>query len=85
MILLVVIIRIHVQYKFSQLNRRFHCSESIAESMSDAMNRVDEDQARRMFDTLMNFMKESKSSGRCEMNFHNISSSEPDPSKSTFT
>ena len=51
--------------------------------MTDAMNRVDEDQARRMFDTLMNFMRESKSAGRCDVNFHNVST-EPDPAKSTF-
>ena len=56
-------------------------TESVAEAMSDAMNRLDDEKARRMFDTLMNLMKTSENAGKCEMNFY----AEPEPSKSTFT
>ena len=57
--------------------------ESVAEAMSDAMNRCDEKLAREKFEFLMNFIKTSKTGGRCEMNFS--ANPEPDPSQSTFT
>ena len=58
-------------------------SESVAEAMSDAVNRCDERLAREKFEALMNFMKTSKAGGKCEMNFS--ANPEPDPSQSTFT
>lgn len=57
--------------------------ESIAEAMSDAMNRCDERLAREKFEAIMNFMRTSKTSGKCEMKFSAIP--EPEPSQSTFT
>ena len=57
--------------------------ESVAEAMSDAINRQDEKLAREKFEALMNFMKTSKTGGKCEMNFSAYP--EPDPTQSTFT
>ena len=62
----------------------YNITVSIAESMADAMNRLDEGQARRMFDTLMNLMKETKSAGQCEVSYRSVTP-ERDPSRSTFT
>ena len=59
--------------------------ESVAEAMSDAMNRCDERLAREKFEALMNFMKISKTGGRCEMSFSTVPEPEPEPSQSTFT
>ena len=59
--------------------------ESVAEAMSDAMNRRDERLAREKFEALMNFMRTSKTGGRCEMSFSAVPEPEPEPSQSTFT
>ena len=48
-------------------------AEAVAEVMSDAMNRLDENHALKMFNAMMSFMRASTPApGRCEVNFHDI-------------
>ena len=54
-------------------------SESVAESMVDAMNQGDENRSKNMFDILMHYMKEPDSGGKFELNFDSPKKTPPKP------